>query len=86
MNPRKTADTTAFVSTVATRAPIGLTSPMKSDCPRGHQGQVIGRGDDASCLTCGWAPVGVPAAHETAELWLADVRSEFGRGSQKGRM
>jgi hypothetical protein len=51
---------------------------MTNRCPRCERGSILGTKENASCISCGYSPVGA-AEYASAEAWLATaIRNEAG--------
>lgn len=51
-------------------APIPLLTSRTTKCPRCKNGTILGRGENASCLSCGYEPITVNE-YVDAEAWVA---------------
>jgi hypothetical protein len=70
MNRLKNDGSLADAPPAAPSAPIPLTDRTTTKCPRCLRGTILGGGQNASCMSCGYEPI-TPSEYASAEAWLA---------------
>lgn len=59
-------------ATFSTPRPSTRSAP--NTCPRCEGGLILGRGENASCIACGYEPI-TPSEYASAEAYIAAVNS-----------